>query len=158
MKHDDAVAVEIMPSSRDSVRSGSDELTLNRLVQEKVAEIMADRDAMIYEPFFRSRQIAYELKRLQAVPEQRKWSVYFERYGCLICETRERIHSGNGMCRTCQVRTTQKLQQIIREGMTGKTATPSRQVIVPGEKAPHLLPAKVHRRWNKPRSRKSGAK
>jgi len=42
----------------------------------------------VFEPFFRSRQVAYELQRLQTVSEQRKFTIYFERYGCLVCETR----------------------------------------------------------------------
>jgi transposase InsO family protein len=36
-------------------------------VQKKVAEIMAEREAATLEPFFRSRQIANEIKRLQKV-------------------------------------------------------------------------------------------
>lgn len=76
--------IEPIPSASAIVRArtGVDETEPARLVQEKVAEIMAERDAVVMEPFFRSRQIAYELKRLQTVPEQRKWSVHFERYGC----------------------------------------------------------------------------
>ena len=69
--------MELLPSRDTLIRTGIDEKTLNLLVQEKVAEIMADRDAFVFEPFFRSRQIAYELKRLQTMPERQKWSVHF---------------------------------------------------------------------------------
>jgi protein-arginine kinase activator protein McsA len=121
-------------------------------VQEKVAEIMAERDAVVFEPFFRSRQIAYELKRLQTMPEQRKWWVFFERYGCLICETRERIHVGNGMCTQCYSRTFQTLKQIIAEEITGERAHAAGTASSP--EPSRMLPATVHRRWN-PRKRKS---
>lgn len=120
--------VELIPSASAIVREGIgiDKAELDRLVQEKVAEIMAERDAVVFEPFFRSRQVAYELKRLQAVPEQTKFSVAFERYGCMICETRERIHAGNGLCTGCRALWFRRLAQIIAEGMTGETAKPAR--------------------------------
>jgi hypothetical protein len=114
--------VELLPSPATihRERTGFDKAELARLVQEKVAEIMAERDAIIFEPFFRSRQVAYELKRLQNVPEQRKWSVSFERYGCMICETRERIHAGNGMCNRCHALWFRRLTQIVAEGIKGE--------------------------------------
>jgi hypothetical protein len=120
--------VELLPSPATIHResTGFDKAELARLVQEKVAEIMAERDAIIFEPFFRSRQIAYELKRLQNVPEQRKWSVSFERYGCMICETRESIHAGNGMCGSCRNRWFTRLTQIVAEGIKGEPAHKAR--------------------------------
>lgn len=120
------VELLLSPSAIVRERIGIDRDELQRLVQEKVAEIMSERDAVAFEPFFRSRQIAYELKRLQTVPEQRKWSVRFERLGCLICQTKKQIHVGCGMCQTCYSRTFAELNQIIAEGMTGKPARPAR--------------------------------
>jgi len=168
MKKDNAVTVELIPSPGTMLRTGVNEADLNRLVQVKVAEIMAERDAVVFEPFFRSRKIAYELKRLQTVPEQRKWSVWFERYGCLLCETRERIHVGNGMCTQCYARTFRTLKEIIAEEMTGETAQPSSRAIVrtqneqrpgdAGEIVRGLVPLQVHRRWNKRQLRKRGAR
>jgi Zn-finger nucleic acid-binding protein len=120
--------VELLPSPTaiTRARSGVDEAELRRLVKEQVAEIMAGRDAIAFEPFFRSRQVAYELKRLQSVPEQKKFSVAFARYGCMVCETRKTIHAGNGMCPQCRGRWFTRLTQIIAEGMTGETAQPAR--------------------------------
>ena len=120
------VELLLSPSAIVRARTGIDQGELRRLVQERVAEIMAERDAVVFEPFFRSRQVAYELKRLQSVPEQRKFSVAFERYGCIICETRKAIHAGNGMCANCRRRWFVRLTQIIAEGMTGQTAPPAR--------------------------------
>jgi hypothetical protein len=64
VKHSKSVNAELLPPVGTIQGSSPDEESLNRLVQEKVAEILADRDNFIFEPFFRSRQIAYELKRL----------------------------------------------------------------------------------------------
>jgi hypothetical protein len=125
-KNETQPGVELLPSPDSILRSGIDEKTLTRLVNTKVAEIMAQRDAIVFEPFFSSRQVAYELKRLQTVPEQEKWGVYFDRYGCMLCETRERIHAGNGMCNQCRSRTFVRLTQIIAEGMAGQPARPAR--------------------------------
>jgi len=93
---------------------------------------MADRDALVFEPFFRSRQVAYELQRLQTVSEQRKFTIYFERYGCLVCETRKTIHAGNGMCGNCRNRVFYRLTQIIAEGI--KTNQRERPEALPGSK------------------------
>jgi len=159
MSKNKPVEAELLPSVDSILRAGTDQATLNRLVQQKVAEIMAERDAVVFEPFFRSRQIAYELKRLQTQPERRKWSVFYDRYGCLICETRTRIHVGNGMCTQCYARTFNTLKQIIAEGMIGKTARPSHNALLQEspKQTPALLPAAsgVHRRWNKRRERKA---
>jgi hypothetical protein len=127
-KNETQPGVELIPSPSTIVRerTGIDNDAIMRLVREKVAEIMAERDAIIFEPFFRSRQIAYELKRLQTMPEQRKWSVRFERLGCLICQTMKGIHVGCGLCQKCYQRTFAELSQIIAEGMTGEPARPAR--------------------------------
>ena len=149
------VEAELIPSADMILRSGIDEKMLNRLVQQKVAEIMAERDAVIFEPFFRSRQIAYELKRLQTVPEQQKWSVRFERKGCLLCETKKHIHVGCGMCQNCYQRIFREPSQIIAEGITGEPAQPAR-----GAKwADRLLPENrpvgaAHRSWYERRKKK----
>jgi hypothetical protein len=162
MNKNKPIEAELMPSADMILRSGIDEKTLNLLVQTKVAEIMAERDAIVFEPFFRSRQIAYELKRLQTVPEQMKWRTFFERYGCLLCETRKRIHVGNGMCARCYQNTFNTLKQIIREGIAGETARPSsrasRALLMDSPQAPGLVKMNgggLHRRWNKRRTRKS---
>jgi hypothetical protein len=147
-------AIELFPSPSAIARTSITEVELNRIVQQKVAEILAERDALVFEPFFRSRQIAYELKRLQTVPEQRKWSVYFERYGCLICETRKTIHVGNGMCNTCHARTFQTLKHIVGEIVRGEGARPAAGATRVERLLPENAPARdVHRTWLRRRTR-----
>jgi hypothetical protein len=161
MKQNETVEVELLPSVDSILRRGIDERTLDGLVQHKVAEIMADRDCVVFEPFFRSRRIADELRRLQTMPERRKWSVYYERYGCLICETQKRMHVGNGMCARCYARTFNTLKQIIAEETTGETAHASSRALLPANDQGWCSRPRdtdrsgVHRRWNKRRKRKS---
>jgi hypothetical protein len=130
-KNESQPGVELIPSPAAIVRSrtgaGKDEL--DKLVRQRVAEIMAERDALVFEPFFRSRQIAYELKRLQTIPEQEKWSIRYERKGCLICETRNSVHAGNSMCQNCYQRTFRELTQIVAEGMKGQPAKAGRGAV-----------------------------
>src|SRR5258705_1466782 len=138
-----AYEVEVLPSPAEMVRerTGVDEVEFRRTVQEEVAKIMATRDAFVFEPFFRSRQIAYELKRLQRVPEQQKFAVSFERYGCMICETRERIHGGNGMCVLCYAKWFGRLTQIVAEGINCQPAQAARGTT----REQRLLPANAAR-------------
>jgi hypothetical protein len=149
MKKSNPTTIELIPSPNTILRMEHTEAEFNRRVKQEVAKIMAERDAVVFEPFFRSRQIAYELKRLQTVPEQRKWSVWYERYGCLRCETRTRIHVGNGMCTSCYAQTFHTLKQIIAEGISGETARPARGA----SRAERLLPPTAlrdcaHRCWH----------
>jgi hypothetical protein len=116
---------EPQPGTVEILRPGEIELrrprtnleALDALVQQRVAEILAARDEFIFEPFFRSRQVAYELRRLQTVPERKKWSVYFERYGCLYCQRQDQPHGTNGFCGACHCRVTQRLKEIVSELM-----------------------------------------
>jgi hypothetical protein len=120
MKRNDDVKVvkaELLPSPENILRPGVDKAVLDRLVQQKVAEIMAERDALTLEPFFRTRQIAYEIRRLQTVPEQESWRVFFERHGCLYCHSQERGHGGCGMCFRCYPRILNEKKAIIKDLM-----------------------------------------
>ncbi|HTB91343.1 MAG TPA: hypothetical protein VK728_00845 [Candidatus Sulfotelmatobacter sp.] len=146
-----ALKVDILPSPHDIQQAPVLRAELERLVQLKVAEIMAERDALVFEPFFRSRQVAYELKRLQTVPEQEKFSVSYERYGCIDCKTHDVPHGGNGLCHNCRVKWFRRLTQIIGEGMKGERAQRARGTA----RAERLLPENaardgVHRTWNQP--------
>jgi transcriptional regulator with XRE-family HTH domain len=121
---------------------------LNRLVQQEVAKIMAERDALVFEPWFRSRQVSYELKRLQSVPEQEKFSIGYERYGCIDCKTQDRPHAGNNLCHRCRTRWFGRYVQIIGEGIKGEPAQCARGTA----RAEQLLPENaardgVHRTW-----------
>jgi hypothetical protein len=88
------VTVEVLPSPARMLQATMDEATLQKLVQQKVAEILTARDEFIFEPFFRSQQVTFEIRRLQTVPELKKWSLFYERHGCLCCGKSERPACG----------------------------------------------------------------
>jgi hypothetical protein len=146
--------IDVLPSPHEIQQAPVRRAELERMIQQKVAEIMAERDALVFEPFFRSRQVAYELKRLQTVPEQEKFSVGYERYGCMICESHATPHAGNGLCRSCRAKWFGRYVQIIAEGMKGERAQRARGTA----RAERLLPENaprdgVHRTWNQPYKR-----
>jgi len=62
--------------------------------------------------FFGDRETASAIRRSQTVADQRRWTLYFESWGCLVCGRQDVIHAGNGMCGTCRVRTYQRLKRL----------------------------------------------
>ena len=144
--------IEVLPSLDDMLRGPLRQDQLVMIVQTEVAKIMAERNALVFEPFFRSRQVAYELKRLQSVPEQEKWRICYERYGCLDCKTMDRIHAGNGLCDNCRAKWFRRLAQIIAEGIKGEQAKPAAGALRSERLLPENAPRDgVHRTWCKPR-------
>jgi len=84
------------------------------MVERKVEEIFASQRGAMLEPFFQSADVSRGITKRQTVPQQRKWTYYFEEWGCLICGTKKRIHVSNGMCATCRKRVSYRLDAIIR--------------------------------------------
>ncbi len=108
--------VEILPpEARPLARMPTNAAEFDRLLERKLAELLARRDDGIIQPYFQSRRVYHEFKRLQSVPEQRKWSVYFCRFGCTRCKTKKRPHSSCGMCLRCKMRVAQQLKSIVKE-------------------------------------------
>jgi hypothetical protein len=117
-RNETAVAVEILkPSDFEQRRRQTNIDNLDALVQQRVAEIFAERDGFIFEPFFRTRQVAYEIRRLQTVPERKKWGIFFERHGCLSCQKQDQPHASNGLCNACHGRAFKQLKEIVTELM-----------------------------------------
>jgi hypothetical protein len=92
---------------------------IEKYAQYRIAELLAARDEFVFEPFFRLRRIANEMFRIQTVPERRKWQVFYERFGCLHCQTTELAHTGNGLCSDCYKWVSANLKKIVREGGGG---------------------------------------
>jgi len=110
--------VEVLrPGEIERRRPRTNQETLDALVQQRIAEALAARDEFIFEPFFRSRQVAHEIRRLQTVPERKKWAIFFERHGCLACHKHDQSHASNGFCTTCHLRVFQQLKKIVTELM-----------------------------------------
>ncbi len=112
------LAVEVLRTvDIEPQRPRSQAELLDLLVQQKVAEALTARDEFVLEPWFRSRQVSYEIKRLQTVPERKKWSVFFERQGCLSCHKRDHPHASNDLCRPCHGQVFHVLKEIVSELM-----------------------------------------
>ena len=100
---------------------------LDKLVMQRVAEIFAKREEFILEPWFRTRRVAQEIRRLQTVQERNAKAIFFERHGCISCHTQDRPHSSSGMCVRCHSTITARLNAIARE----LTAEHEKQSCVP---------------------------
>ena len=87
---------------------------IEQFIEQKMAEIMGGDKTGIFEPFFQTKAIAAELKKLQTVPHQRKWTKYFAEWGCLVCEKKDRPHMCLGMCQACYPKIAHRLQNILR--------------------------------------------
>jgi hypothetical protein len=92
-----------------------DRATIKKLVEQQVAEMLAKSETAIFEPFFRSRQVRYELRRLQSIPEQRVHAVRYEQGGCMVCTRSDTPHGGLGMCTRCYSRELQLRKRILRK-------------------------------------------
>ena len=86
---------------------------LEAFIEHKIAEMMGG-DAGVFEPFFQPKKIADEIRKLQTVPQQRKWHDYYLEWGCLVCQKKNWPHTSNGMCQACHSRTLARLKTILR--------------------------------------------
>ncbi|HVA16237.1 MAG TPA: hypothetical protein VMV59_00850 [Candidatus Dormibacteraeota bacterium] len=109
-KNENLKVVALLPAQKQS-----DAELLERLVHERVDEILASREDLLLRPFFDSKRVSSELRNLQTMGERRKWPKYFESHGCLICETRDVPHCALGMCTTCHVRVARRIRAILAE-------------------------------------------
>ncbi len=107
--------VEVLPPEVQPVIPPAEEAKLQALVQRQVAEALVQKDGMLFEPWFRARRVAEEIRRLQVVPERKKWAAYYDKWGCLRCGTNSRPHASHGMCSRCNVQIVQRLKEIMRE-------------------------------------------
>jgi hypothetical protein len=88
--------------------------TLDALIQKRVAEAQASQGAIL-EPWFQSPAVAAAIRRHQSVFQQRKWSLYYAKHGCIGCGTKERPHSARGFCARCQQNVVDRLLAIEKE-------------------------------------------
>lgn len=62
--------------------------------------------------FFADRERAEMIRRSQTVAERKRWTWYFDRWGCLVCQRRDVPHASNGMCESCRARTYRRLKSV----------------------------------------------
>jgi hypothetical protein len=92
---------------------------VRQMVQREVQKLTADREAFVFEPFFRSKRVTDEIRRLQTMPELHKWSHYYQEFGCIArCGVETRIHTGLGFCEVCHSETYRRLKSVMRKYKT----------------------------------------
>ena len=102
IKADKVEVVEVLPPDVQLGAVSIEEARIKAIAQRQVAEVLASRDD--FQPYFQSRRVAQELKKLQSVPQQRSWALVYEQWGCTHCDTKERPHAGCGMCGPCKTK------------------------------------------------------
>jgi hypothetical protein len=113
MRNRKIVKGEIVLRSEAVVVSKPDlQATLERMVRERVDEIMAQRDSQVFEPDFRSKTLATGIMRRQTVFDRQKHALYFEKWGCRLCGRKTVPHSSNAHCHKCFHRLTLRYQQL----------------------------------------------
>src|ERR1700684_2752201 len=86
---------------------------LDRMVRDRVDEIMAERAVAWPEPNYQPREASYEIQRRQTVFERRKWALYFTKWGCRMCRRQNHVsHGSGGCCIACCNLVTMRLGQI----------------------------------------------
>lgn len=118
MKKTKLARVEVLPLSATVPKTLAERdprAALKAMVAAEVDRIMADRERALFEPWFRSRAVAEALKRLQTVPEQRKWAHFYEKRGCFRCGSKKRPHTGSGLCGHCRQWGYRCLDEDVRE-------------------------------------------
>lgn len=108
-----ALAIRRVEPAEVLTETPQPELLLDVLIEQKLAKMAKSSSDAIMEPFFRPKAASDEIKRRQTLPEQSKWKLYYEKFGCLICETRATPHESHGMCRNCYRRTHGRLKVLI---------------------------------------------
>ena len=88
---------------------------LAKLVIEKVNEALARSGDSIFEPFFQPQAVAAQMRKQMTVPQQEKFAAYYEKWGCLRCDTKKTNHSSLGLCASCHALVRDRLQVCVKE-------------------------------------------
>lgn len=104
--------VELLPEAPQAALSVTEMIA--KIVEQKVAEALGNDSTAIFQPFMQSRQVSSEIRKNQTVPEQEKWSYYFEEWGCLVCGEKDPGHESLGMCKKCLERTRHRMIAALR--------------------------------------------
>jgi hypothetical protein len=70
---------------------------------------------LLYRPFLESRESTNAMLRLLPVDWRKKWTKYFERFGCLCCGRGNAEYASCGLCVACHSRISLRLRRILRE-------------------------------------------
>jgi hypothetical protein len=142
-KKTDVISAEIVPltPTEKNARTEQDStIALARMIEELVHKALSGSGAEL-QPFFGTAEVSYEIKRRQTVPEQKKFTFYFEDWGCMICGSREAGHESCGMCGRCYQRVKMKLRRSLQKREPAKHSTQPRFVDAVSLAREALLPS-----------------
>lgn len=91
------------------------EVLFDVLIERKLAKMAKESVNTILEPFFQSKTVSDEMRRRQTIAERARWGLYFQKFGCLTCETKTAPHIGCGMCAKCYQRTVGRLRVVVEQ-------------------------------------------
>jgi hypothetical protein len=86
--------------------------TLERLVRERVDQILSLRTEGELAPDFESGEVSSDARLRNNMFQRRKWSFYFGKFGCRVCERKDVVHAGTSHCQTCRTRICMRLRKI----------------------------------------------
>jgi hypothetical protein len=115
------VRAEVLPMKKPATPIEKAEAMLDRIVQRKVAELMAS-DSSILQPFMQTRRVTNEIRKNQNVIETLKWGYYLEDWGCLVCGRKNAGHTSLGMCPRCYTRVVNRMASTIRKATANRPA------------------------------------
>jgi hypothetical protein len=99
------LTIEILPATPADLAPQSPKIKLEamieRVIRERVDEVMAKQQSAV-PPDFQPKEMSLETRRQWTVWERRRWTAYYEQWGCRRCDTKERIHACNGYCERCR--------------------------------------------------------
>jgi len=108
------VRAELLPPAHTLTESAFKQLVA-QAVEQKVAEALSHGSEATFQPWFQPNAVTQEIKRRQTVTEQRKWSYYFQDYGCIVCRTKKAQYGSLGFCSTCLARVRHRLVDCMRK-------------------------------------------
>lgn len=106
--------VEIVPAFEEALVPKAS-ANLKNVLRGLIKEILVDEGAVSSGPAVETREIIVRTQRPLTVFDRKKWSLYFEKWGCRTCGKKNVGHGSNGHCAACNTLANNRLQQIKRE-------------------------------------------
>ncbi len=84
-----------------------------RLAQRETEDIEAED--LLFEPWFRSRDVADAIRRHQTGTDRKRWTLYYDQHSCLSCKKQKLAHGGKGFCSACRGVVQKRIKAISQE-------------------------------------------
>lgn len=88
---------------------------LEGMVRKRVDEILAASGMHELSADYRPTKVAHVARQVDDLFERKKWSLYFDKWGCRICGKKTAFYGNTGHCQTCAQRIHQRLTALRRD-------------------------------------------